>query len=350
MILLVYKHREKNSYVALFSYCTFVATAASIAQQLHTIVLWDEIKTRQFYYLREKVGNPEIVIAGPSYGLDLILFYIQYYFYNVEGILILVWAFALAFSIFDPSGPSQPQRVSRRFGVFAKTIAFLQPGLLIGLLQAPVIRKTTAAFLVLADFNLAISLTLGSVFIVAVLIKYIQTRRRLHRWTIRIPPSRDSNNNGGETGQDSESEQSIYDGWLVVRFIIALLFIEAFQILTILSGFSQANNSKEDVMPEQPDLSAARAVVDFVTFIPGVSIGLLVSYLTVTSDIYPLSKSGVCGVWNNAELQTHTIRFIYPAKVPPRSAIDGHSCFSIDPEIRQSGDKLSNIAIPRAGF
>ncbi|RWA09142.1 hypothetical protein EKO27_g5972 [Xylaria grammica] len=226
IILLVCKHRERDSYVALFSYCSLVGTLASIAQQLHTIVLWDDVKTEQFYYVLEHPG-PELAIAGPSYGLDLVLFYIQYYCYNVEAMLALFW-------------------------------------------------NSIAAFITVADFNLAASLTLGSIVLVAILIKYIHTRRRLHRWTVRYPLSRDLNSNSGESGLDSDSEHhSIYDGWLIVRFAIALAFIEAFQILTILSEVAQIRGNREEVLPEQPDISAARAVVDFVEFIPGVSTGLL---------------------------------------------------------------------------
>ncbi len=95
MILLVCKHRARDSCenssrrrrvnvyannsldVALLAYTTFLSTAGSIAQQLHTIVLWDEIKTEQFYYVHDHLGSPEIAIAGTSYGLDLVLFYIR---------------------------------------------------------------------------------------------------------------------------------------------------------------------------------------------------------------------------------------------------------------------------------
>ncbi|KAI0420373.1 hypothetical protein F5X98DRAFT_25752 [Xylaria grammica] len=276
IILLVCKHRERDSYVALFSYCSLVGTLASIAQQLHTIVLWDDVKTEQFYYVLEHPG-PELAIAGPSYGLDLVLFYIQYYCYNVEAMLALFWACSLAFSIFGPPGLNHHERLSRRSSIVAKVLSFFVPALFVGLLRLPAVRNSIAAFITVADFNLAASLTLGSIVLVAILAKYIHTRRRLHRWTVRYPLSRDLNSNSGESGLDSDSEHhSIYDGWLIVRFAIALAFIEAFQILTILSEVAQIRGNREEVLPEQPDISAARAVVDFVEFIPGVSTGLLV--------------------------------------------------------------------------
>ncbi|KAI0865504.1 hypothetical protein F4860DRAFT_312107 [Xylaria cubensis] len=292
MIFLVCKHREKDSYVALFSYAALVSTSGSIAQQLHTIVVWEDVKTEQFYYVHDNLGSPELAIAGPSYGLDLVLFYIrawlrlfggkrdlngrlitistEYYCYNVEGFLTLFWAFALAFAIFKPSESIQHHYIRRRRGIISKVVAFVLPAVFISLLQIPAVRNSTPAFITLADISLAASLLLGSILVIAILAKYIQTRRKIHRWTVRFPLPRDPNDN------DEEERESLYDGWLIVRFAIALLFIEAFQILTILSEVSQVNNNKKEALPAEPDISAAHAKVDFVEFIPGVSAGLLV--------------------------------------------------------------------------
>ncbi|KAI0193642.1 hypothetical protein EV127DRAFT_247668 [Xylaria flabelliformis] len=278
MIFLVCKHREKDSYVALFSYAALVSTSGSIAQQLHTIVVWEDVKTEQFYYVHDNLGSPELAIAGPSYGLDLVLFYIQYYCYNVEGFLTLFWAFALAFAIFKPSESIQHHYIRRRRGIISKVVAFVLPAVFISLLQIPAVRNSTPAFITLADISLAASLLLGSILVIAILAKYIQTRRKIHRWTVRFPLPRDPNDN------DEEERESLYDGWLIVRFAIALLFIEAFQILTILSEVSQVNNNKKEALPAEPDISAAHAKVDFVEFIPGVSAGLLVSYTIVLVD------------------------------------------------------------------
>jgi hypothetical protein len=128
----------------------------------------------------------------------------------------------------------------------------------------------------------ALSFTVGGILLLAILAKYIQTRRKLHRWTVRFPlPGIAAEN--GEEELDLNSEDSIYDSWLIVRFVISLLFIEAFQILTILSEVAQVNNNKKEALPPEPDISAARARVDFLEFIPGVSTGLLVSCASATA-------------------------------------------------------------------
>lgn len=48
-----------------------------MAQQLHTYLRWTSIKLEQFDYVKANLGNPELSIAGPSVGIDIIFFYIR---------------------------------------------------------------------------------------------------------------------------------------------------------------------------------------------------------------------------------------------------------------------------------
>lgn len=77
MIWLVCVHREHFSYVALLSYFTLLSTLMSVVQQIHTIVAWRDIKIDQYNYAKANQGRVEVVLAGPSTGLDRILFYIR---------------------------------------------------------------------------------------------------------------------------------------------------------------------------------------------------------------------------------------------------------------------------------
>lgn len=65
---------------------------ASIIQQIHTMGWWNDVKTEQYHYVVANVGHPEIAIAGPSVGLDLALFYIQNYTYNVNAMVFMFWS------------------------------------------------------------------------------------------------------------------------------------------------------------------------------------------------------------------------------------------------------------------
>jgi len=63
--------------VAMLAFYTGLSAAASMAQQIHTYLRWTSIKLEQFDYVRENLGNPELSIAGPSVGIDVVLFYIR---------------------------------------------------------------------------------------------------------------------------------------------------------------------------------------------------------------------------------------------------------------------------------
>lgn len=140
----------------------------------------------------------------------------------------------------------------------------------------------------------AASLTLGAALLVAILAKYIQTRRKVHRWSTRYHQQQQQHQNqnpqrhrpqgstvsagsssGGGARVDPDGS-GIYDKWLIIRFTVALLFIEVFQILTIFSEVTKLYSTRPENLPPEPDTSAARARGDFTQFLPGVSIGLLV--------------------------------------------------------------------------
>ncbi|KAI1266360.1 hypothetical protein F5Y18DRAFT_27544 [Xylariaceae sp. FL1019] len=291
VILLVWKHHEKGSYIALLGYFTFICAAASIAQQLHTIVLWRDIKTDQFHYAGQNFGSPVIALAGPSTGVDLILFYIQFYCHNVESLLVLTWALALAYSIFYDSLPVRWQHMNGGYiSLTAKITAVLLPLLLISLLQLEVIQQSTVGFLVLSDITLVASIVGATLIIIAILTKHINTRRRLHRWHFRhfsVTRAIDSERGPEAANREhNEVQNTAYDIWLIGRFAIAVLFLEGFLILEIVSEFGQLAHNRPEKYPSTPDLSAGRANADFPMFVPGVAPSLLYFIVFGTSQSF----------------------------------------------------------------
>ncbi|KAH9885958.1 hypothetical protein F4778DRAFT_493267 [Xylariomycetidae sp. FL2044] len=279
MIWLVWTHHERDSYVALLSYFTLLSTAASIAQQIHTLLWWMDIKVEQYEHVVANIGKPEIAIAGPSAGVDLVLFYIQYYSYNVEAMLTLFWACALCQSVFHVANTDILKRMKYKGHLFAKGVAIAVPVLLLSLLRLDVVQKSLPAFLVLANLNVIMSLPLGCIILLVILLKYIHTKRQLLSWHVRYPNRRepDEPEQGRICGPEGlEQYQGIYDRWLVLRFTIAFVVLGVFQVTTILSEVGQWENHTREALGDEADLSTARATKDFIFFIPGVSISLLV--------------------------------------------------------------------------
>jgi hypothetical protein len=61
----------------MLGFFTSLTVSASIAQQLHTIVRWHDVKTNEHNNIVANVGNPELNITGGATGVDRVLFYIR---------------------------------------------------------------------------------------------------------------------------------------------------------------------------------------------------------------------------------------------------------------------------------
>ncbi|KAI6081507.1 hypothetical protein F4821DRAFT_273083 [Hypoxylon rubiginosum] len=283
MIWLVWTHHERDSYVALLSYLSLLGTITSIVQQFHTIVWWRDVKIEQYEHTITHLGSPEIAIAGPSVGLDLVLFYIrklEYYTYNAEAMLTLFWAIALTRTVFKFSNLSAFRHIKHRTNQLAKAVAVLLPAILMALLRLDIVQSSIIAFLILANFNMMISLTFGSLLLMAILVKYIWTRHRLISWNARYLFSRRSQEVDGDIinvlDRGDGTRRASYDRWLVLRFSIGFVVLAIFQLITILSEVAQLSNHTKEKLGHEADLSVPRAKNDFLLFMPGVSTSLLV--------------------------------------------------------------------------
>ncbi|GKT59186.1 glycoside hydrolase [Colletotrichum tofieldiae] len=227
----------------------------------HTLVRWRDIKLEQFQHSNANVGNPELAIAGQSTGLDLALFYIQFYSYNVEAALTFFWAVALTQSIFQLE-PVKSLR--KRINYIAKATAVLLPALLIGILRLKSVQKHTVPFLILADGIMGFCLSGSGVLLIVILVKYIHTRRNLLSWNVQYGQRSNSTKSSDTLVFDSNNgkrRQTIYDRWLV--------------FVTIMFQVSSARQNSRDSLSNSPDLSTERLHLDLLLFIPGVSASLL---------------------------------------------------------------------------
>ncbi|KAH8911429.1 hypothetical protein BR93DRAFT_333855 [Coniochaeta sp. PMI_546] len=274
LLWLLCVHNERTSYVAILSFFVSLNCLASIIQQIHSIVAWNDVKTDQYHYVVTHVGNPEIVIAGPSQGLDLALFYVQNYTYNVDALIVLFWAMELTQSVYRLRTLKQ---MGKYTSLGAKMTAILLPVLQVALLKTKAVQSSTSVFLFLTNFIIAISVTCGCLLLLLILYKYIHTRRAFMPWNVGYGDK--SGSSGGAHTRSSQGYQrqprSIYDRWLVIRFTIAFGALFIFEMFTIYFQVRSANNNKAENVPAQPDLSASKALGDFVLFIPGASEGFL---------------------------------------------------------------------------
>ncbi|KAK4647238.1 uncharacterized protein QC761_123630 [Podospora bellae-mahoneyi] len=298
LLWIVWVHDERTSYVIMLGSFMVLHTFTSIIQQIHTIAWWNDIKTAQWQNVVANVGNPELNITGASTGLDLVLFYIrgllcgrlpgahtdgctEYYCYNVESLLIVFWAVELANSIFQ-------LRIAKMYrfhaSLIAKGTAAVIPAVFMVLLRFSKIQASTVGFLILSSGIMIACFLAGSLILLSILGKYIHSRVMVLSWDVRY--GRSTNTGGGTsdgTNPTSSSQpkpplpkrKNIYDRWLVLRFTVAFIALSLFQLVVVMFQLRASQTNSVENVPAEPDLSAERAVTDFVLYIPGVTAPVL---------------------------------------------------------------------------
>ncbi|PSS02295.1 hypothetical protein BD289DRAFT_478952 [Coniella lustricola] len=282
-------HREWKSYVALLALFISLSTLVNMIQQLHTYLDWVNLKFAQSDYVKANYSNPELSVAGPSVGIDLVLFYIQWYCYNVEAILVLVWCYQLAHSVFQMEVSVSVQRYG---GNMAKATAILLPVIQVVLMRSKILQSSTIGFYFVANFIMAISLALGAVLLVAILVKYVSTQSEMS-WHVgyadRRPAdieSQPTNSLATRSSGSAPRRRSIYDNWLIVRFTIAFAGLAAFELVTIMSEIAFAIGTTLIAQDEIVNLRPSHAITDVTSFVPGVSASILAFVVFGTTKVF----------------------------------------------------------------
>ncbi|KAI1841801.1 hypothetical protein JX265_009410 [Neoarthrinium moseri] len=269
---------------ALLIWCAQLYREAWSFQQSHDITSYREILAGQFYRKTTFLENPELAIANGSYGLDLVLYYIQYYSYNVEAMLVMFWAFELAQSVYGLSANPKLKPILRKINAVGKAFSILFPLLTILMLRASAIQRVFVVFILLADLPLMLSLAIGSITMIAILARYVQSRKRFSNWT-QGNSSADSNDTSMETALSSttgrtgspikpQQKRTFYDRWLMVRFTVAFVILAVFEVTNTLFQLQSVNNNRKDSTLTEPDYSLDRAKTTFMLFLPGVTPGI----------------------------------------------------------------------------
>ncbi|KAK0746547.1 hypothetical protein B0T18DRAFT_326716 [Schizothecium vesticola] len=292
LVWLVWAHNERGSYVALMGAFTSLSIIASLGQQLNTIINWNDIKIAQWQNVKDNVGSAELNITGASLGADLVLFYIQYYTYNVESLLVFFWAVELVVSVY------QIRRINfytLPASIIAKLTAIFLPVIQQILLRFTVKYHTVTGYMVLADFIMIMSFGLGCLILVAILSRYVHGRIALISWNVnygersRGTDVNSSNALGSQAGGQRVRQprmRSIYDRWLVLRFAIAFIALGLFEAVVVTFQLRASSTNKVENIPETPDLSAGRAIADFARFAPGVTAGPLMFVIFGTTRTF----------------------------------------------------------------
>ncbi|KAK2595868.1 hypothetical protein N8I77_013660 [Diaporthe amygdali] len=283
LLWLTWSHHEGWSYLSLLAVSSISSTTFSIVQQIRDITWYVDIVTEGFERkLRLPADDPELAIANGSFGVDLVLYYLQYYSYSVQAMLVMFWAAELCQLTYQVGERRTIRVMFRKLHTAGKLVSWLLPLMTILMLRIPSLKETFVAFILIADLPLMISLAIGSGLMIAVLIRYVRTRQKFTQWS---PPNWNSGSNSGGTvvtgSQDSSQRnlsgrRGLYDRWLMVRFTIAFVSLAIFECTNTLFQVTALQNNIKDSKATAPDLSAGRAIQTLVLFMPGTTPGIFI--------------------------------------------------------------------------
>ncbi|KAK8073722.1 hypothetical protein PG994_004621 [Apiospora phragmitis] len=255
--------------VALIGYLLLASTATAVVTQLHAFIAWEHVATAQWEEAVANPKNPEQIISNGAVGADLGLWYFRQYAFSAAAMLVLFRAFALLQSTYGWTEKPQMTVTLNRVNAVGKDASIVLPIMTICLLQVKSIQQSVVAFMFLANV-----VSGGCGFMLAILIRYVQSRRQLLGWDVQYGAA------SGSAGFSSSMSQSqgqkrrttsrgIYDRWLMTRFSIAFVILSIFELSNVLFQFTGMQNSNRDASRSSPDISAERAKETAVLFLPG---------------------------------------------------------------------------------
>ncbi|KAK0106940.1 hypothetical protein ONS95_003655 [Cadophora gregata] len=280
---------EAWSYVTIFSGFTALSTFASLIQQIHYAAAWEVIKEAQFHKAVESQTRKGLAFGGAAQIVDQVLFYIQFYSYNVMALNVFFWTVALFAGAWELRS-NWLGEWQHRMAPVSKVFSVLFPILVIGLMQIESLQKEPSAFIIVTYFAMFTSLSMGSILLVLILYKYMKTRRlvaghsqrRGRWWASDGSKSRTDESAYAEgtvdtaiSGTLSSTRRSIYDRALITRFTIGFVILALFEITIIIFTLFQASNNASIAAAGKPDFSVSGSIVDIVLFIPGVTASLV---------------------------------------------------------------------------
>jgi hypothetical protein len=183
--------------VPLCAMFMIISITAAFIQQIHFYTNFESLQVASYNYQVSSHYTGKPAFTGAHSPLDIALYEIQLYCYNVESLLFLCWiaslwrhVWRLRIGLFDKDGHAVATTI--------KTVVIVLPAILIGIANAPPVDRTPGVSLILCnilckltlhDLNKASSLTpqttvagsvaIGLVLLVLVFYKYVSIQKYL---------------------------------------------------------------------------------------------------------------------------------------------------------------------------
>ncbi|TGO52245.1 hypothetical protein BCON_0145g00270 [Botryotinia convoluta] len=307
LICMLWTYGERWTYVTFLAKFSALSTLGSIAQQIHYNRSWLIVKHDAYATALKAVETPALGFSGVGNNLDLVLFTIQFYCYNVMALMVLFWAVKLFCGSWEIRANFLGSWLREHISFISKIFAIVVPGILVGVGHAPAVLRSLVATFILMNSTMLISLSTGSILMVLILYKYIKTRRLLfahekrNGWWASSGTATATDTTGISTGTGTGTGQSnannrkiarrsVYDRALITRFTIGFVIILAFEVVLIIVSLFSEQNFQKLAKSSSPDFSISSCITDIILFIPGVTASLLVFLVFGTAKSFTQYK------------------------------------------------------------
>ncbi|RKF65468.1 putative glycoside hydrolase [Erysiphe neolycopersici] len=286
LVCLLIKCGEKYKYVTLFSGFSVLSTFASIIHQIHYVANWKDLRMAHYQQAVESYQRHGIAFGGVGETWDVVLFYFQFYCYNVMVLNILFWAISLFNSCWASTYPCLGER-NPKLAIFSKFFSVIWPMFIVIMSQLRPLQYFPILHVVCTYSTIFYSLSMGSILLILILYKYMETRKLASEhdiqdddwWTQGTSDLSEKETIIGSYGKISHRlwnrKRYKYDKALVTRFTIGFVIMGIFQILIITLTLYRVKSNESIVKSGEPDMSASNAIIESLLFLPGVSSSLI---------------------------------------------------------------------------
>ncbi|RAL58557.1 hypothetical protein DID88_003333 [Monilinia fructigena] len=219
------------------------------------------------------IDKPALGFSGVGNSVDLVLYTIQFYCYNVMALMVLFWAVKLFCGSWEIRANFLGSWLREHISLISKLFAITIPALLIGLGHAPLVLTSLVATFLLSNFTMLVSLSIkrngwwGS--------SGTATASDMTGTGHGNANASGSVNDIGN-GNHTSTRRSLYDRALITRFTIGFVILLALEVALIVFSIYSERNFQRLAKSSSPDFSISGCITDIILFMPGVTTSLLV--------------------------------------------------------------------------
>ncbi|GAB7349231.1 hypothetical protein MBLNU459_g8394t1 [Dothideomycetes sp. NU459] len=249
-------------------------------QQCNNLANWYQLRRDFIDASRAAKLNPSLALGALSVGFNAALYWIEYYLYGVDALLLMFWAVALVFSVWEFQ-PAILHNRERMFGIVSKLAAFLLPVIFVGLHNVH-----TTGFIstfVLVNFVVLLGLAFSVICIILILAKYLWTRMGVVSFGTASLSLRPNDSFEQSLSSRWARLSARVDPWFIVRFTIASVLLCTFEIFLVSFCIRRYDNALKASSGVEADYSIHTSVLDIIDYIPGPLPSLLVFFIFGTT-------------------------------------------------------------------